>query len=633
MNYYEFIKFITNNDLSPKEIYDTLTKKYGFVVINDLYEQYISDDNIEDDKKIEIVNFYIDVQNKLSHSKKRDDVYSEDAFVQYLNTLTLIDYLGKDEVDGLFKRYYDLNKLIDEKKLDDDKVYASLKKLGFNNKGFDKIKNFKNGLDYLKSLEPNDEVNEVIDNINLLNEQFKIYSILVEQNLRLVVSCTKMFFIRRLGHQYESMNVMDAIQEGNVGLSSAINKYDPYKGVQFSTHAFYWIRQAISRAMDDKASLIRKPVHFSTKSRLIERTRQKYFDEKGCYPTVKELSEMLNLTESQIEAILKSKEPIASLDKEIEEDGDTTLGDMIEDKHNFEDIILNNDDKEDIKKMFSISKLSSKFKLVIILRFGLDLPTYMSKEEFIFALNKTYTPKEIEKLYNYLSRNMSCLTLDAVGKFLNLTRERIRQIESKSMKKLLAAYQMLEKRNIINQTDTNIRTFDYYTRMYKTKRLTKDEITILIDKAREILDTIYENGITKAGIKKSALISGYEKEFNFTSYDLENVLNYLKSENKNSNLRIKLGYYIEYVKIIETLIEGFNLLKVDIMRGVVERRGLFEYETKDVSGSISRIDSALMGTIDKFLKTDRYDLEDFISPYIAKKFKEEVVAKRKIKKP
>ncbi|NMP36597.1 MAG: RNA polymerase sigma factor RpoD [Clostridiales bacterium] len=296
--------------------------------------------------------------------------------------IEIIDDLGEEMLDTM-NFDIDIAKSVDSMGVDaknaaiDDPVKVYLKEIG-----------------RVPLLTPEEEIDLAI---RISDDDPQAKKRLAEANLRLVVSIAKRYVGR-------GMQFLDLIQEGNLGLIKAVDKFDYTKGFKFSTYATWWIRQAITRAIADQARTIRIPVHMVETINKVKKTNSQLLHENGRDPTAEEIAEKLDMQVDKVREILRVAQEPVSLETPIGEEEDSHLGDFIPD-----------DDAQE----------------------PVDAASMLLLKEQLSEVLKTLTPREEKVLaLRFGLEDGHPRTLEEVGKEFNVTRERIRQIEAKALRKL-----------------------------------------------------------------------------------------------------------------------------------------------------------------------------------------------------
>ena len=313
-----------------------------------------------------------------------------------ITTNNLCDIMEKydttpNQMDFVYKSVADAGiQIIDEAERDKELYEQALSDIGLD----DPVKMYLKDIGRVPLLSADDEI-ELARKMQDGDEESK--KKLSEANLRLVVSIAKRYVGR-------GMLFLDLIQEGNLGLMKAVEKFDYQKGFKFSTYATWWIRQAITRAIADQARTIRIPVHMVETINKLTRVSRLLTQRYGREPTPAEIAKEMNISEERVREIQKIAQDPVSLETPIGEEEDSHLGDFIE-------------DETTTTPSDSVS-------------------TTMLKETLLSVLN-SLTPREEKVLrLRYGVDDGRPRTLEEVGKEFNVTRERIRQIEAKALRKL-----------------------------------------------------------------------------------------------------------------------------------------------------------------------------------------------------
>lgn len=460
INYEQFKKILEKYDNFDENVLLAMQKEFGKNRINLYFDRlfhevdvenseelslkyaaYFEQDVLFEDASDKVSNFNSDVIGSIINGVAKFEVMNIDFEKEqgrYLkegnNKLTIISL--KDEV--LFPDLNLAKIFVSIKSMDQLEVLRKVRKLPFslgNESIFkDQMKDMKkylnmclNGIPTLEELIynfPNLDFNvDEVMSLEEYNEQMELLIKYIEaknnfynRNLKLVISIAKK-------HQFNSsMPFEDVIEEGNLGLIKAVNKYDPGLGNKFSTYAIWWVRQAICRAYADKSSIIRKPVHYYEKLIKYKTFINKFVSENGYEPSVDEIANGMGINRDLVFDLIFYNGDIISLETPIlngNNDSDSFLGDFIKaDNVNIDEEVLSN----------------------------------IFYDEVIGLLNDNFNKREIQILSYRMGLNSDerIYTLQDVGDMFGITRERVRQIEGKAKKRLK---RLLRQKNYINNKD------------------------------------------------------------------------------------------------------------------------------------------------------------------------------------
>ncbi len=332
----------------------------------------------------------LEIQEIIKDAKKSGGVISEDAIGE-----KLINYeLSANDMKTIKEKLEDAGITIDES-VDDVIKDEELKLLISNAKVDDPVKMYLKDIGQSQLLTSEQEV-ELAKKI--LEGDVYAKKELSERNLKLVVSIAKKYVNR------SSMQFLDLIQEGNLGLLKAVEKFDYTKGFRFSTYATWWIRQSITRAIADQARTIRIPVHMVETIHRLSRVSKQLMQELGRDATNAEIAERMGITENRVVEIQKIAQDPVSLESPVGEEDESKISDFVEDESIKSPTESTAQDILKTQLLQVIETLTPREQKVIRLRYGLD--------------------------------DNHARTLEEVGKEFNVTRERIRQIEAKALRKL-----------------------------------------------------------------------------------------------------------------------------------------------------------------------------------------------------
>lgn len=323
----------------------------------------------------------------------------------------------------------------------------------------------------------------------------------IECNLKLVASVAKRYNVRGL-------TIDDLIQEGNIGLMIAVDKYDASKGYKFSTYAAYWIKQAITRAIDDKSRNIRIPVYLAAKYNEYRKTSLKLESKLGRTPTTSEIANEMKLSLPEVIKLIKVQDDTISINAPTGEDEDDELGNFLPSENKTpEETVISETLPTQIKELFEKCKLKPREIEVLMYRFGIS------------------------------NENGEPMTLEQVGQKYNLTRERVRQLEAKALIKIRKSAYAEELAEYTDNPEKSLQTLKRFRERYR-----RDRTTYKI--------YLRNDGRSKRFLKSnemSKVETIYQYFENYTKEQINEMLKKLTAEEKEL-VKIRYGEFLNYPK-------------------------------------------------------------------------------------
>ena len=449
MDYKNFKEIIESYQLIDKDIYNSLVNCIGEKLLDEYFELYLEEININHDlDKLKKLEYYIDLKSENVEITDNDDFIIDDSIKVYLKEIGTFPLLKRDEEFMVAKKIETSKELLKKYNITDQVINNLLMDINYKGNISNDLLSRKKQLKTISSLKNNSNeniINQLYNYLEIQIDYLENKNIMIQSNLRLVVNIAK-----KHGHRY--IPFLDRIQEGNKGLIVAVDKFDPSLGFKFSTYATWWIKNKIQRALKEESN-VKISVAAMELYKNIDKTlkmlenKNKLFSFNDLYNHLYEIStkDKKNLSkEEEKKIILRIKNTIntyisvknaltsASLSAPVKnmEETETTIEEFIADPNQ---IIDRNIEQENLKTLIKqvLHKMQKRTALVICLRQGLNLNDYFTFDE-VKEFFKTISVKEA-KIY-YLTP--ACYSLEQIGIWFGVSRERIRQIEKKAYRQL-----------------------------------------------------------------------------------------------------------------------------------------------------------------------------------------------------